>query len=211
MAQKAGTRGVESVAENHTEMGMGKPDLKALFDLARRCGLAGRRVYIPKYKFNDSPDDRLETLIGRCKPPLLREIEHVYERDHITFYFEHSPRALFSSRFGKNKTAARFGLKIRTAARTSSAAWRAWRDWFGHRERRILEQLRDLADENGGEHEKFSATYLEIRGQIRSGQEVDMEHHAGYHNVSREIILQVVDLAKASIESCPWRLSPNDG
>lgn len=208
VAQKAGTRGVESAAEHHEEIGIGRPDLKALFDLARRCGLAGRRVYIPKYKYNDSPPDRSDSLIARCKPLLLREIEHIYERDHITFYSEHSPRALFSARFGKNKTAARFNLKIRTAARVSSAAWKAWRDWFSHRERRILEQLRDLAEENGGAYEKFSGTYLEIRADLSRGETKPDEYHAGYlEGVPPETIREMIDLAKSSIGSCPWRSS----
>jgi hypothetical protein len=114
---------------------------RELKELLWKHGLAGRRIYIPKQPSYN--------LITRHLPMILREVEETYHDDGITFYFEKSARDRFSGRFGKSKIAVRYGLKIRTAASLSQSAWKAWRDWFGHTERLHLEQLRDLASEEG--------------------------------------------------------------
>ena len=91
------------------------------------------------------------------------------------------------------------------------AAWKAWRDWFGHKERLYLEQLRDLAEEIGIEYTGIYFTYLGIREKLRRGEEADIDEAASYHRVQVHAIKPVLDLAKASIESCPWRSSPKHG
>jgi hypothetical protein len=98
-------------------------------------------------------------------------------------------------------------LKVRTAASLSQAAWKAWRDWFGHKERLHLEHLRDLAGEAGIEYSSLFFTYLAIRKQLREGKEVDPHDHAGYHQVQVHVIQPVIELARASIESSSWRRS----
>ncbi len=162
-------------------------------------GLAGRRIYVPTLP---SPN-----LITRHLPLVLQEIEETYHDDGITFYFEKSSRHRFSGKFGKGKIAARYVLKVRTAASLSLAAWMTWRDWFGHKERLHLQQLRDIAGEAGIEYGSLFFTYLAIRKQLRKGEMVHAHEHSGYHQVQPHVIQQVIELAQASIEGCPWRTS----
>lgn len=162
-------------------------------------GLAGRRIYVPN---QPSPN-----LITRHLPVVLREVEETYHDDGITFYSEKAARDRFSGKFGKNRIAARFGLKVRTAASLSRAAWNAWRDWFGHKERLNLEQLRNLAGEAGIEYGSLFFTYLAIRKRLRMGEAVQAHDHTGYHQVQAHEIQPVIELARASIEGCPWRSS----
>jgi hypothetical protein len=162
-------------------------------------GLAGKLIYVPKQGSS--------TLVASYTQKLLEEIEATYEKRRVTFYWESSPRKVFSGMFSASWIASQFHLRPRTAARVSSAAYKAWREWFSHKERLKLEQLRTMAEENGWNYTDLFFSYLKIRGQIRSGQEVDLGFYTGYHSTSRELIQPVIDLAKASIESCPWRSS----
>lgn len=168
-------------------------------ELLWKHGFAGRRIYVPKLP---SPN-----LITRHLPLVLREVEETYHDDGITFYFEKSTRDRFSGKFGKGKIAARYGLKVRTAASLSLSAWKAWQDWFGHKERLNLKQLRDLAGEAGIEYGSFFFTYLAIRKQLRKGEDINVHEHTGYHQVEAHVIQAVIDLAQTSIEGCPWRTS----
>lgn len=162
-------------------------------------GLGGQRLYVPK-----QPS---QTLVAIHLPKVLEEIEATYEERGLTFYEESSRRKVFSGMFGKSRIAFKFKLKPRTAARVASAAWKAWREWFGHKERLQLEQLRALAEEAGREYPAFYFSYLEIRGRLRKNQKVTADYYARFHTVSTRAIQQVIDLAKSSIESCPWRSS----
>ena len=176
-----------------------------LIDLAQKCGLAGRRVYIPKQsktRFSDSP-----TLVTSHATKTVLEVESTYEQRGVTFYLESSPRKSFSSMFGKSRTASTFNLKLRTASRVVSAAYKVWREWFSRKERITLEKLRDLAEEAGIEYSSLYLTYLKIREQLRKGEKVDVREHAGYHQISSDFIQHLIMLAKASIESCTWRSS----
>lgn len=166
-------------------------------ELLWKHGLAGRRIYVPT---QPSPN-----LITRHLPLVLMEVEETYHDDGITFYFEKSSRDRFSGKFGKSRIAARYGLKVRTAASLSLTAWKAWRDWVGHKERLHLDRLRDLAREAGIEYGSLFFTYLAIRKQLRKGEEVLAHEHSGYHQVQPHVIQQVIELAQASIEGCPWR------
>ena len=168
-------------------------------ELLWKHGLAGQRIYVPN---QPSPN-----LITRHLPLVLMEIEETYHDDGITFYLEKSARDRFSGRFGKSRITARYRLKVRTAASLSLAAWKAWRDWFGHRERLNLEKLRELAREAGIEYGSLFFTYLAIRKQLRRGEPVQAHEHTGYHQVEAHVIQPVIDLAQASIEGCPWRSS----
>lgn len=177
---------------------MGRSKLpRDLVELARRYGLAGRHVYIPKQDARN--------LVAHFKPIVLQEIEEAYEERGLTFY-ERS-RKTFSGMFGKSKVAFKHNLKLRTAASVASAAWKAWREWFGHKERLRLEQLRVLAEEAGCEYAAFYFSYLEIRGRLRKNQKVTADYYARFHTAPAKAIQQVIDLAKSSIESCPWRSS----
>ena len=169
-------------------------------ELLWKHGLEGKRIYIPKLR---SPD-----LITRHLPLVLMEVEESYHESGITFYLEKSSRDRFSGRFGKNKIASMFKLKLRTSASISVAAWKTWRDWFGHKERLYLEQLRDLAEEIGIEYTGIYFTYLGIREKLRRGEDADIDEAAGYHGVQVHVIQPILDLAKASVASCPWRSSP---
>jgi hypothetical protein len=176
-----------------------------LIDVAHRCGMAGRRVYIPKQskdRLSDSP-----TLVASHAVKAVNEVEAIYEKRGVTFYQEASPRQSFSSMFGKSRIASRFNLRLRTAARVVSAAYQIWRDWFARSERSRLDQLRALGEENGCEYSALFLSYLEIRHHLRTEQEVGIGYYTGYHGVSVESIQQVIDLARASIKSCPWRSS----
>jgi hypothetical protein len=109
--------------------------------------------------------------------------------------------------FGTKAIVSKFQLKPRTATRVALASWKAWREWFSHKERLGLEQLRTIAEESGCEYTDLFLSYREIRSKIRSGQDVDVRYYTGYHGVSEKTIQQVIGLARASIESCPWRSS----
>ena len=170
-------------------------DLRALAD---RYGLAGKRVYFPQQDGH--------TLISRHVPRLLVEIEADYERRGVTFSTETSARKTFSTLFGKTRVAHRFTLKLRTAARVASAAWKAWRAWFAQQERVRLEQIRALAHEGGREYAALYFSYLEIRGTLRGGEPVIVEHYARFHTMPADTIERVIELAGASIASCPWRV-----
>lgn len=160
-------------------------------------GLGGKRLYVPK-----QPS---QTLVILHTPKVLEEIEATYEERGLTFYEESSPRKVFSGMFGKSRIAFKFNMKPRTAARVASAAWKAWRDWFGHKERLRLEQLRTLAEETSREYPAFYFSYLEIRGRLRKNQKVTADYYARFHTAPAKAIQQVIDLAKSSIESCPWK------
>lgn len=170
-----------------------------LIDYLWQRGLSGQRLYVPK-----QPS---QTLVIIQTPKVLEEIEATYEERGLTFYEESSRRKVFSGMFGKNRIAFKFNLKPRTAARVASAAWKAWRDWFGHKERLKLEQLRVLAEEAGCEYAAFYFSYLEIRGRLRKNQKVTADYYARFHTVPAKAIQQTIDFAKSSIESCPWRSS----
>jgi len=176
-----------------------------LIDLAHSCGLAGRCVYIPKHpraRFSDSP-----TLVDSHAIKAAREVETTYEQRGVTFYLETSPRKAFSSMFGKSRMASRFNLKLRTASRVVSAAYQIWREWFSRSERPRLDQLRGLAEANGCDYTALFLSYLEIRQRLRQGQDIRIGDYTDYHGVSAGTIQQVIDLARLSIESCPWRSS----
>lgn len=170
-------------------------DLRAL---ANRYGLAGKRVYFPQQDGH--------TLVSRHVPPLLVEVEADYERRGVTFSTETSARRTFSTLFGKTRVAHRFTLTLRTAARVTSASWKAWRAWFSQQERPRLEQIRDLAHEHGRDYAALYFSYLEIRGCLRTGEAVVVEHYTRFHTLPVDTIERVIDLAGASIASCPWRV-----
>ncbi|MBI4716085.1 MAG: hypothetical protein HY760_09160 [Nitrospirae bacterium] len=89
----------------------------------------------------------MHTLVTRHKPAVLQEMETTYEDRGLTFYDEPLSRKTFSGMFGKGRVAFRYGLKPRTAASVSAAAWKGWRDWFGHKEQPRLDRLRALSHE----------------------------------------------------------------
>lgn len=113
--------------------------------------------------------------------------------------------------FGKSKVAFRHNLKLRTAARVASAARKSWRDWFGHKERLILTQLRTLAEDADCDYPQLYFSYLEIRGKLRSGQEVIASYYTGLHEAPTNVIFRIINLANVSVESCPWRVRPKEG
>lgn len=170
-------------------------DLRALAD---RYGLAGKRVYFPQQDGH--------TLVSQHVPRLLVEIEADYERRGVTFSIEASPHKMFSRMFGKSLVAHKFNLKLRTAARVASAAWRAWREWFTRQERARLEQIRACAQESGREYTALYFSYLEIRGHLRSGEAVVVEFYARFHSIPVTAIERMSEIAGASIASCPWRV-----
>lgn len=67
--------------------------------------------------------------------------------------------------------------------------------------------MRDLAGEAGIEYGSLFFTYLAIRKQLRKGEMVQAHEHTGYHQVQPHVIQQVIELAQASIDGCPWRSS----
>lgn len=171
--------------------------------MAWTLGFSGKKVYIPK-----RPEDK--TIVERFKKRMLEEIvEAAYEERGTPFY--ERTRKQFSERFGTTNIASRYHLAPRTATRVASAVYRAWRNWFGHHERLHLERLGGLAEETGIGYEALYIAYLSIRKQLRGGQTVCVEDHTGYLSAPAEVIDQIIDLARASIESCSWRLSPNEG
>lgn len=178
---------------------MGKSKLpKDIADFLRSRGLARQRVYVPA-------EDR-HSLVSEHVPCLLLEVEADYERRGVTFSVEASPRKMFSRVFGKSLVAHKFNLKLRTAARVASAAWRAWREWFTRQERPRLEQLRMLAQETGREYQSLYFSYIEIRGELRSGKAVVVEFYARFHSIPATAIERMIEIAGASIASCPWRV-----
>lgn len=172
---------------------------KNLIELLQENGLAGQLIYVPKVKS--------QSILARHLPKVLEEIEATYEKRGVTFYWEASSRKGFSGMFGTNAIASRFRLKPRTATRVSSAAWRSWRDWFGHKERLTLDHLRALAEDCGLEYSSLYQTYRDIRNDLRNDQTKPVDYYAGYHCVPDQFILLVVELAKSSIRSFPWRSS----
>jgi hypothetical protein len=168
-----------------------------LIELGHKYGLAGQRVYFPKQK--------LHTLVTQYLPQVLKEIEATYDERGLTFYEEASPRRLFSGMFSKGKIAFRLNLKLRTAASVASSAWRLWREWFGRKERPRLEQVRIIAEENNRDYTPLFLSYLEIRQRLRTGQDISIVYYTNYHSVPAETIQQLIDLARASTTSCPWR------
>jgi hypothetical protein len=168
-----------------------------LVEVLSTRGLAGRLIYVPKQKSR--------SLVASHTPKVLKEMEATYEQRGATFYWEASPRKVFSAMFGTHKIISKFHLKPRTATSVASAAYRTWREWFSHKERLKLEQLRSIAEETGWDYSDLSLSYREIRDNIRNGQKIDIGYYTGYHNFSIETVHQIIDLAKASIESCPWR------
>jgi hypothetical protein len=163
--------------------------------------LTGKRVYFPQQDGH--------TLVSQHVPRLLVEIEADYERRGVTFAIEPSSRKTFSTLFGKTRVAHRFNLKLRTAARVTSASWKAWRSWFAHHERPRLEQLRTLAQETGREYQSLYFSYIEIRGELRSGKAVVAEFYARFHAIPVTASERMIEIAGASIASCPWRVSGN--
>ncbi|MEO6667171.1 MAG: hypothetical protein ABIO65_10425, partial [Nitrospiria bacterium] len=127
-----------------------------LLAIGYKYGLAGKRVYFPQQDGHN--------LVNQHVPRLLVEIEEDYERRGVTFSTESSPRKTFSRMFGKNMVAHKFTLKVRTAARVTSMAWKRWREWFARHERARLEQVRALAQESGRDYSPIYFSYLEIRG-----------------------------------------------
>lgn len=178
---------------------------KEVIEMGWKHGLAGRRVYFPKQTKEQSQES--QTMVSSHALMLVREVESTYEDRGVTFYTEASPRKVFSGMFNKNRIGSKFSLKPRTAARVSSAAWRAWREWFGRKERLQLEQLRTIASENEREYGPLFLSYLEIRQQLRQGQTINVGYYTGYHSLPEEVIQEIVALAKSSVESCPWRSS----
>jgi len=176
---------------------------KDLIELGHKYGLAGQRAYFPKQK--------LHTLVTRHMPDILQEIEAVYIECGLTFYEESSTRKIFSGMFGKSKVAYKFNLKLRTAASVASAAYKAWREWFGRKERPRLQQLRRIAEETSHEYSPLYFSYLEIRDLLLNNQVVTADYYVRFHTIPIKEIQQIIDLAKASIESCPWRSSPQQG
>jgi len=170
-----------------------------LIELGHKYGLAGQRVYFPKQK--------LHTLVTRHMPDLLQEIEATYHERGVTFYDESSPRKVFSGMFNKSRIAFKFNLKLRTAASVASAAYKAWREWFGRKERPRLEQLRRIAEESGREYSSLYFSYLEIRGRLRNKQEVTADYYARFHEIPVQDVQKIIEIAQSSIESCPWRSS----
>jgi hypothetical protein len=165
-------------------------------------GMGGKRLYVPK-----QPS---QSLVIIHVPMVLEEIEATYEERGLTFYEESSPRKVFSGMFGKTRIAFKFNLKPRTATRVVSAAWRAWRDWFGHKERVHLQRLQQIAEGCGKEYTALFFSYLEIRGRLRKTQKVTANYYANYLSASSETVMQMIDLAKESIDSCSWRHSPQE-
>ena len=170
-------------------------DLRALAD---RYGLAGKHVYFPQQDGH--------TRVSQHMPRLLVEIEADYERRGVTFSTETSARRTFSTLFGKTRVAHRFNLTPRTAARVTSASWKAWRAWFAQQERARLEQIRALAHERGREYAALYFSYLEIRGMLRSGEPVNVEYYARFHTMLADAMEGVIEIAAGSIASCPWRV-----
>ena len=176
-----------------------------LIDLAHQCGLAGCHVYIPKQSMARCSDS--STLVATHAIKAMLEVEATYEQRGVTFYLETSPRKTFSSMFGSSRMASRFNLKLRTASRVVSAAYQLWRDWFSRSERPRLDQLRTIAEEQHCEYTALYLSYLEIRSLLRTEQAVEMGDYTSYHGVDPDTIQQVIDLARASCESCSWRSS----
>lgn len=172
---------------------------KDIIELLQERNLAGKLIYVPKLKSH--------TLISSYTPKVLEETEAIYEKRGVTFYWEASSRKTFSGMFGTKSVAPKFQLKLRTATRVSSTAYRAWRDWFGHKERITLGRLRTLAEESGCNYSGLYFSYLEIRGRMRKNQKVTADYYAGFHAVPADVIRRVIDLAQSSIKSCPWRSS----
>ena len=171
-----------------------------VLDVLWRYDLDSSHIYVPKRKS--------QTLIADFTPKVLVEIEATYEERGVTFYWEASPRKVLSGMFGKRVVASMFNLKIRTAAGVVTAAYKAWREWFGHQERHKLEQLRRIAEECGREYTPLYFTYLEIRSMLRNKQEVTADYYARRHTIPNQESQQIINLAKASLESCPWRSTP---
>nr|MBI3613956.1 hypothetical protein [Nitrospirota bacterium] len=176
-----------------------------LIDLAQQHGLGGCRVYVPKHAKAPATDPL--TLVTSHAAKTVNEVEATYEQRGVTFYQEASPRQAFSSMFGKSRIASKFNLKLRTASRVVSATYQLWRDWFARSERPRLDQLRALAEEQHCEYTALYLSYLEIRHLLRTGREVKNNDYTNYHAVSSDTIQQVIDLARASCENCPWRSS----
>lgn len=175
---------------------MRKSDLPSdLIDLGRKYGFGGKLVYIPK----ENP----QNLVAQYTPIVLEKIEGIYESEGIIFY-DRSRRS-FSERINQRKVAEEFKLKPRTAARVILAAYKTWRNWFGHHERLKLEQLVSIAEEAGAGYTPLYYSYLEIRGKVRRNQKPDIYEYSAYHSISEETVQQIIDLAKSSVESCSWR------
>lgn len=63
--------------------------------------------------------------------------------------------------------------------------------------------LREAACEYTG----IYLSYPEIRGGLGKDQPVDADDFARYHGVPSEIIREIIDLARGSVVSCPWKSS----
>lgn len=166
-------------------------------------GLSGKRVYCPLIPSG--------TLVSSHTPKVLEEVEDLYERHGKTFYGSRRSRSDFSNTFGRGHIAFKFSLKPRTAGSVASAAWKAWRDWFGHKEQIRLQRLQQIAEECGKEYTALYFSYLEIRARLREKQKVTPDYYANYLSTSSETVMQMIDLAKESINSCSWRDSPQGG
>lgn len=162
-------------------------------------GLGGMKIYIPR--------QRTATLVERFTPKVLELIETTYEHQIVIFKMFDAPRPVLTDMLGIKAVATRFNLKPRTAALATAAAWKLWQVWFPSEEKPRLVRLRELAEEINHAETRLIILYRDVREKLRYNQEITPDDHKRHIPITAEIILKVIDLAKSSLESRPWKES----
>jgi hypothetical protein len=144
------------------------------------AGYGGRVIRVP------AKNERLELKV--IANEILKEAERLYESKGITFVLERRGRSDFYRSFGALKLCRRFHLSIEEARKVRRRAYSRWSHWMRESEANML-RAADKSQESGEGRRK----YLEVRKQIREGEEV-----AG-------VAAEILEMAWASIRSVKWK------
>ncbi len=147
------------------------------------------------------------TLIGCYTPKVLECLESLCEQSPS--FRGDDCRVYFCGFLNKNVISAQFHLSPATAWRVINTAWQMWLDWYQSEESFRQKQVLDLAERTGWTRTggpSPEAVYRDFRRRIRCGREAEVNGISTRFEGSRaDFFRQVIDIAKASIESCPWR------
>ena len=92
-----------------------------------------------------------------------------------------------------------------------NTAWQMWLDWYQCEESIRQKQVLDLAEENGLDPFRWPISRRLSTGIFAGGfdagrgAEVNGISARDLRDLRADFFRQVIDIAKASIESCPWR------
>ena len=144
------------------------------------AGYGGKVIRVP------AKNQRLELKVVANE--ILKEAERLYELKGTTFVLERRGRSDFYRSFGALKLCRRFHLSIEEARKARRRAYSRWSHWMRESEANMLRAASRSQESGEGRR-----TYLEVRKQIREGEEV-----AG-------VAAEILEMAWASIRSVKWK------